>query len=67
MFLGLIFYAHGNRDPKEQRSQWFGRGEGGILIVIPPLSLGCRDPVINVISGHVMQKIFHFTDSREGI
>lgn len=39
---------------------------GGILTIIPPRSLGCRDPV-NMISRHGMQKIFHSTGCREDV
>ena len=47
--------------------QWFIKGQGGVLTVILPLSLGCRDPNINTISRHGIVKIFHFTGYREGV
>lgn len=37
-------------------TQWFVRGQGGIRTAILPLSLGCRDPIINMIAGMVYKR-----------
>ena len=66
------FYTHGNGDQEEKKgifpivTQWFIRSPGGILIIIPPQSLGCRD-LVNMISRHGMQRIFRSTGCREDV
>lgn len=51
VFLGLIFIFMAVETKRRGGffavvTQWFVRGQDGVLKVILPLSLGCRDPII---------------------